>query len=112
MQDRYRHPRQHGGDDVGLAECAATLHHREQEALEPSGRFVQGLLQGVEEVHVELLVLVDVVPDAVQEDHLHEAPDDGGFRRHEYPGSLVAGVWRPVVGLRQLDYVFPVRYRR
>lgn len=97
---------------MSIPKRAAALHHGEQESLEPSRRLVQGLLQGVEEVHVELLGLVDVVPNAVEEDHLHEPPDHGGLRRHEDPRGLVARVRGPLVGFRQLDYFLPVRYCR
>jgi hypothetical protein len=45
----------------------------EKKALEKASGLVKGLLQTVEQVNVELLVFMDILPDTLQNNHLHES---------------------------------------
>lgn len=57
-----------GADDVGFTEGAGAIGDKgKEETLEESGGFVKGFFQGVVEMDVKFLCLVDVVFDAVEE---------------------------------------------
>jgi hypothetical protein len=51
-----------------------------EQTLEEARRLVEAPLEAVEEMNVELLVLVNVLADALQDDHLHKPLNDQRFR--------------------------------
>ena len=64
------------------------LHQREQEAFEECGRLVQRLFEAVVKVHIELLVLMDVIAHAVQQDQRQESASPSVFSSqtpHRFP---------------------------
>ena len=86
------------GDDGGFALGAATLcQHGEDDALEEGAGLVQGLLEGVVQVDVELLRLGDVRLDRGEEDGVEEDLRVVGLRRDEDAGRGVHGVGGPVL---------------
>lgn len=107
-----RDPGKHGGNDVGFADGAATHEQREEEADEEGSRLVETLLEGVEQVDIELLVFADILADLVEDDVLHELLARRRIRGSEYPRGLERGVGRPLVGFGHLDNVFPTGYCR
>ncbi len=58
---------------------------------------------------VKLFGFVDVVADAIQDDHFQEALGDGRGAGDEDFGGFVAGVGCPFVGAGYGEDVFPVR---
>ena len=65
MQNRNRISRQNASDDDCFTKGARpTLAEGQQEPLEECAGLEQGLPQGLEEVTVQPLVRVDVIPDA------------------------------------------------
>lgn len=110
VQDRDRNTDQNRRDDGSFAQCAcAATNEGKEEALEECGRLVEGLLEGVEEVDVELLRFVNILTDSVKNHHLEEALDNVRLCRDEDSSGLVASVGRPLLGFGNLDNVFPVR---
>lgn len=65
---------------MGLPERAGTAaDKREEESLEERCRFVERLLQSIVQMDVEFLCLVDVFPNAVEDDRFQESLCDVRF---------------------------------
>lgn len=110
VQNRHGDSGQDSRDDVGFADgAAAAADQREEESLEEGGGLVEGLLQRVEQVNVELLIFVNVFADLFEHDEFEESLDDAGLGRDEDAGGLVARVGGPFLGFRNVENIFPVR---
>lgn len=79
---------------MSLSQGAGAASNKwEKEALEESRRLVETLFEGVEQMDVQLLGLVNVLAHSVENDHLEKSLDNGRLSRNENSSSLVTGVW-------------------
>ncbi len=67
-----------------------------RQTLEEAGRLIETPLQAVEEVNIEFLVLVNVLADTLQDDHLHETLNDVRLGCHKNSCRSIACIWGPM----------------
>eukprot|EP00051_Salpingoeca_urceolata_P027600 m.482325 g.482325 ORF g.482325 m.482325 type:complete len:381 (+) comp22494_c0_seq1:240-1382(+) len=110
MEHRDADPRQHRAHDDGLAQCAVpSLTEGQQNALEKGSRLEQGLFQGHEQMKVESLVLVNVVPHSWKQHKVQKPLAHFHVEvRHKHTRGLIHRRSRPRLWLRDIKHLFPV----
>lgn len=86
------------GNDGGLALAAALGDHGEDDALEEGAGLVEGLLQRIVEMYIELARLADVILHAGKQDRIEKLLGDVGFAGDEEARGRVDAVGGPVFG--------------